>query len=99
MSDIDTALDRDVRPFVADMPITMEGHEILAFGGEHTKDTQRYEAILKSVFVQYCRATGRDVPPGGMTVKMTYDPVSSPHRPIYGPIFGQGEVEEGENAR
>ena len=86
MSDkIEEAIDRDVRPFLAEMPLTMEGHEILSFR-DAPSDCQRYEAILKSVFVQYCKSRG-EIPAGGVKVQMTYDPVSNPNRPICGPTF------------
>lgn len=95
--DLDREVDGTVRNFVADMPLTMEGHEVLLFQDvEPTDDPEvarvferrRWEAILKSVLVQLARATG-DKP---MRVEMTYDPVASPHRPIYGPIYGPSRV-------
>ena len=92
MSDkIDEAFDRDVRPFLAEMPLTMDGHDILAFRDE-LSDCQRYEAIPKSVFVQYCKSRG-EIPAGGVKVQMTYDPVSSPNRSIRGPFFDPAEAE------
>ena len=51
-------------------------------------EQRRWEAILKSVLVQLARAVG-DKP---MSVEMTYDPVRSPNRPIYGPIYGPPRV-------
>ena len=96
--DLDRALDERVRPFVADMPLTMEGHEISLFRdvdgsaddpeAARALEQRRWEAILKSVFVQLARAAG-DNP---MSVEMTYDPVTSPHRPIYGPIYRRSQV-------
>ena len=87
--------DRDldaVRQFMADMPLTMEGHELSLFRDIESVDDpevarvfeqRRWEVILKAVLVQLARAAG-DKP---MSVEMTYDPVASPHRPIYGPIY------------
>ena len=91
--DLDRTLDGPVRQFMADMPLTMEGREVALFQDvESTDDPEvarvfeqrRWEVILKSVLVQLARAAG-DKP---MSVEMTYDPVASPHRPIYGPIYG-----------
>ena len=93
-------LDRDlnaVRQFMADMPLTMEGHEVALFQQVESADDpevarvfeqRRWEVILKSVLVQLARAAG-DKP---MSVEMTYDPVASPQRPIYGPIYGPSRV-------
>lgn len=93
-------LDRElgaVRQFVRDMPLTMEGHEVVLFQDVEPADDpevarvferRRWEAILKSVLVQLARAAG-DKP---ISVEMTYDPVASPHRPIYGPIYGPSQV-------
>ena len=95
--DLDRELDRPVRRFVTDMPLTMEGHEVVLFQDVETADDpevarvfeqRRWEAILKSVLVQLARAAG-DKP---MSVEMTYDPVGSPHRPIHGPIYGPARV-------
>ena len=81
-----------VRQFMADMPLTIEHHELSLFRDIESVDDpkvaaafeqQRWEVILKSVLVQLARAAG-DKP---MSVEMTYDPVASPHRPIYGPIY------------
>ena len=93
-------LDRElgaVRQFVRDMPLTMEGHEVVLFQDVEPADDpevarlferRRWEALLRSVLVQLARAAG-DKP---MSVEMTYDPVASPHRPIYGPIYGPSQV-------
>ena len=95
--DLDRELDESARQFVADMPLTMEGHEWLLFQDVEPADDpkvarvferRRWEAILKSVLVQLARAAG-DKP---MSVEMTYDPVASPHRPIYGPIYSKPRV-------
>ena len=94
---VDRELDGSVRQFVADMPLTMEGHEVLLFQDVEPADDpevarvferRRWEVILKSVLVQLARAAG-DKP---MSVEMTYDPVASPHRPVYGPIYGPPRV-------
>ena len=81
-----------VRQFLANMPLTMEGHEVRSFRDVDTEDPKlarvfkqrRLEAILKAVFLEVAHAAG-DKP---MSVEMTYDPVASPHRPIYGPLYG-----------
>ena len=95
--DLHRELNGPVRQFVADMPLNMEGHEVLLFQDVETADDpevarvfeqRRWEAILKSVLVQLARAAG-DKP---MSVEMTYDPMASPHRPIYGPFYGPARV-------
>ena len=95
--DLDWEDDGRVRQYMADMPLTMEGHEVLLFQDVESADDPevarvfergRCEAILKSVFVQLARAAG-DNP---MSVEITYDPVASPHKPIYGPIYGPSRV-------
>ena len=97
--DLDRESDGRVRQFMADVPLTMEGLDVLLFRDvdvESADDPEvarvfkqrRWEAVLKSVLVQLARATG-DKP---MSVEMTYDPVASPHRPIYGPIYGPPRV-------
>ena len=82
-----------VRQFLANMPLTMEGHEVLSFRDVDSPadpevarvfKQRRLEAILKSVLVEIAHAAGDK----SMSVEMTYDPVASPHRPIYGPIYG-----------
>ena len=94
---LDRELDGTVRRFLSDMPLTMEGHEVALFQDVEPADDpevarlferRRWEALLRSVLVQLARAAG-DKP---MSVEMTYDPVASPHRPIYGPTYGPPQV-------
>ena len=75
------------------MPLTMGGHEVRSFRDVDSSEDpklarvfkqRRLEAILKSVFLELAHAAG-DNP---MSVEMTYDPVASPHKPIYGPLYG-----------
>ena len=96
--DLDRELHERVRRFLADMPLTMEGHEVSLFRDvdgsaddpevARVLEQRRWEAILESVLVQLARAAG-DNP---MSVEMTYDPVASPHRPIQGPIYCRSRV-------
>ena len=80
-----------VRQFLAHMPLTMEGLDVLSF--RDTEDPKlarvfkrrRLEAILKAIVIELARGAG-DKP---MNIQMTYDPVASPHRPIYGPLYGR----------
>ena len=74
--DPDQERDGPVRQFLANMPLTMEGHEVLSFRDVDTPEDaklarvlkqRRLEAILKSVFVQLALDAG-DKP---MSVEMT----------------------------
>ena len=84
---------KPVRLYLVNMPLTMEGHEVLSFRDVDSPtdpkvarvfEQRRLEAIMKSVFVEIAHAAGNKP----MSVEMTYDPVASPHRPIYGPLYG-----------
>ncbi len=82
-----------VRRFLAHMPLTMDAHEVFSFRDVDTSEDpglarafeqRRWEAILKSAFLELAHAAG-DKP---ISVELIFDPVASPHRPIYGPIYG-----------
>ena len=73
-----------VKDWIAEQRITLEGHELLSW--PYLTEPQRAEALLKSAFVQW--AESRPERAGEpVTVQMTYDPVRSPQRLIYGPLF------------
>ncbi len=86
------ALWDEVRKWAGEQQITLEGHELSSW--PVLNELQRFEVLLKSAFVQWARSRPADVLGGAgepIEVKMTYDPIGSPQRPIYGPIFGKPE--------
>lgn len=98
----DTDLDkcwRAARAWVANMPLTITGVDLLTLFGTPANDPpteytrtlpmRRHEAIMVSAFLQWARA--RENPDEPVEVTITYDPAASTERPIYGPIFGAPE--------
>ena len=75
---------REVETWVRNHMVTLEGHELATW--PNMTELQRNEAYLKSVFIQWARSRPEE-PDRPVSVQMTYDPVSSPDRPVYGPIF------------
>ena len=72
----------DVRAFLDDCELTLEGHELIGF--RDLPESKKYEVLMKSMFTPCARLGWSDK---AVAVRMEHDP-SVPQRPIFGPLFG-----------